>query len=92
MLAERSLRAAVNVLRPIAESRGQPKYARNLAIACNNLSFVLRSRDAEAAEGAAREATTILERLVRNIRPRCNTRMIWPCVTTTWRAQVINSG
>ncbi len=63
--AERSLRAAVSLLRPITEaSSGEPKYARNLAIACNNLSFVLRKRDADAAEGVAREAIAILERLV----------------------------
>jgi tetratricopeptide (TPR) repeat protein len=62
--AERSLRAAVDVLRPLAESPAQPKYARNLAIASNNLSFVLRKRDQQAAEQAAREAIGLLEHLV----------------------------
>ncbi|MEX2318187.1 MAG: serine/threonine-protein kinase [Pirellulales bacterium] len=62
--AEKSLRAAVDLLRPLAESRGDvPKYARNLAIACNNLSFVLRGRDADAAQSASREAIAILEQL-----------------------------
>ncbi|MEX2139158.1 MAG: serine/threonine-protein kinase, partial [Pirellulales bacterium] len=59
--AEKSLRAAVDVLRPLAT--GEPQYARNLAIALNNLSYVLRKNDADAADGAVREATAILERL-----------------------------
>ncbi len=64
--AERSLRRAIDVLRPLAESRhDEPKYARNLAIACNNLSFVLRKRDMQEAQDAAREAITILERLTK---------------------------
>ncbi|MEX0611947.1 MAG: serine/threonine-protein kinase [Pirellulales bacterium] len=64
--AERSLRRAVDVLRPLAESRpDELKYARNLAIACNNLSFVLRKHDMHEAQNAAREAITILERLTK---------------------------
>jgi serine/threonine protein kinase len=62
--AEASLRAAVDSLRPLAESfSNDPKYARNLAIACNNLCFVLRKRDVEAARGVAQEAVAILKRL-----------------------------
>ncbi len=64
--AERTLRAAVDVLRPLAESRtDEPKYARNLAIACNNLSYILRQRDADEANQASQEAIAILERLAR---------------------------
>jgi eukaryotic-like serine/threonine-protein kinase len=64
--AEQALRAAVKVLRPLADSKlSQPALARNLAIACNNLSFVLRSRDPEAAEQASHEAIGILERLTK---------------------------
>jgi serine/threonine protein kinase/tetratricopeptide (TPR) repeat protein len=62
--AENSLRAAVDVLRPLIESR-EPKYARNLAIALNNLSFVLRNGEPEAAKGAVDEAIAILERLAK---------------------------
>jgi eukaryotic-like serine/threonine-protein kinase len=62
--AERSLRAATSVLRPLADSNlNDPQPARNLAIACNNLSFVLRGHDAAAADKASREAIAILERL-----------------------------
>jgi serine/threonine protein kinase len=63
--AEGALRSAVECLRPLAASyASEPKYARNLAIACNNLSFVLRKSDSGAAEAAAQEAVAILERLV----------------------------
>jgi serine/threonine protein kinase len=62
--AEQALRTAVGVLRPLAESHPKDsKYARNLAIACNNLSYVLRKRDAGRAENAAREAVGILQQL-----------------------------
>jgi tetratricopeptide (TPR) repeat protein len=62
--AEGALRRAVAILRPLAESlTTEPKYARNLAIACNNLSFVLRKRDTAEAESVAREAIAILEPL-----------------------------
>jgi tetratricopeptide (TPR) repeat protein len=62
--AERSLRASVSILRPLAESSGgDSKYARDLAIACNNLSYVLRKRDSDAAFQIADEAVAILERL-----------------------------
>ncbi len=64
--AERSLRASVDILRPLAESaHGNSKYARDLAIACNNLSYVLRKRDADAALQIAEEAVAILERLAK---------------------------
>jgi tetratricopeptide (TPR) repeat protein len=62
--AERMLRQAIGMLGPLTESRtDEPKYARNLSIAFNNLSFVLRKRDVRAAQEAAREAIGILERL-----------------------------
>jgi serine/threonine protein kinase/tetratricopeptide (TPR) repeat protein len=62
--AELSLRAAVDVLRPLTDAKpDEPSVVRNLAIALNNLSFVLRSRDAAAAAKSSREAIDILERL-----------------------------
>jgi len=62
--AEQSLRVAIQVLRPLADSQGaQPKLSRDLAIACNNLSFVLRTREPAAADVASQEAIEILERL-----------------------------
>jgi tetratricopeptide (TPR) repeat protein len=61
--AERSLRAAVDVLRSVTMRSDDPKSVRNLAIACNNLSFVVRKRDAVEAEKLAREAIALLERL-----------------------------
>ena len=65
--AEQSLRAAVQVLRPLADLQtGQPKLSRDLAIACNNLSFVLRTRDPAAADKASQEAIEILERLAKS--------------------------
>jgi serine/threonine protein kinase/tetratricopeptide (TPR) repeat protein len=65
--AERSLRASVDILRPLAESdRGNSKHARDLAIACNNLSYVLRKRDSDAAFQIAKEAIAILERLAQS--------------------------
>jgi tetratricopeptide (TPR) repeat protein len=63
--AEQSLRAAIDLLRSVPASRNNSaSFARNLAIVYNNLSYVLRSRDATAAEGASREAVKILEGLV----------------------------
>ena len=63
--AEQSLRTAVEVLRRVAETSGdEPKYARNLAIGFNNLSYVLRTRDPRSAEQMAGEAVDILELLV----------------------------
>jgi tetratricopeptide (TPR) repeat protein len=62
--AERSLRASVDMLRQLAESTHEnSKYARDLAIACNNLSYVLRKRDSDAAFQIAEEAIAVLERL-----------------------------
>jgi eukaryotic-like serine/threonine-protein kinase len=62
--AEKALRAAINILRPMADSSvGNDSVAHSLAVACNNLSFVMRSRDASAAENASKEAIAILERL-----------------------------
>jgi tetratricopeptide (TPR) repeat protein len=62
--AEQALRSAVNVLGPLAESpSAPPKLARNFAIACNNLSFVLRKRDLETADRISQQAVEILERL-----------------------------
>ena len=53
------------MLRRAADSTvDQPQPARDLAIACNNLSYVLRNHDAAAAEKTAQEAIGILERLV----------------------------
>jgi hypothetical protein len=61
--AEEALRAAISELRELATRPiGQAKAQHDLAIACNNLSFVLRNRDAVAADGAAHEAISILER------------------------------
>jgi tetratricopeptide (TPR) repeat protein len=62
--AERLLRAGVEVLRPTAHR--EPQYARNLSIALNNLSFVLRNSDPVAANGAVREAIGLLERLAKD--------------------------
>lgn len=62
--AEESLRAAIKELRAVAvklADKSKPQH--DLAIACTNLSFVLRNRDAVAADDAAREAIAILERL-----------------------------
>lgn len=59
--AEQSLHAAVDVLRRLSTS--QPQKAQSLAIALNNLGFMLRSRNPAAAEKSAREAIDILEHL-----------------------------
>jgi serine/threonine protein kinase/tetratricopeptide (TPR) repeat protein len=65
--AEQSLRAAIQVLRPLADSKAnQPKSSRDLAIAFNNLSFVLRTRDPAAADAASQQAIEILERLAKS--------------------------
>jgi tetratricopeptide (TPR) repeat protein len=62
--AEHLLRAAIDVLRGLAENySGEPKYSRNLAIACNNLSYLLRQSDRTAAESLVREAVARLEKL-----------------------------
>ena len=62
--AMRALRGAVEVLRPLANADlTNPKPNHDLAIALNNLSFVLRNKDAAAAEKASREAIDILKRL-----------------------------
>jgi eukaryotic-like serine/threonine-protein kinase len=62
--AEQALTEAVALLRPIADSAaGETRYPRNLAIALNNLSYVVGKRDPAAAERAAREAIEILERV-----------------------------
>lgn len=62
--AAKNLNSAVGVLRPIANKLSEePQHSRNLAIALNNLSFVLRNRDFAAAERAVREAIAILDRL-----------------------------
>jgi tetratricopeptide (TPR) repeat protein len=61
--AEQSLRAAVEGLRYLAAATQDPKATRNLAIACNNLSYVVRKRDLSAAESLAREAVAVLEQL-----------------------------
>jgi serine/threonine protein kinase len=62
--AERSLQAAIELLRSIAVSQNRnASFSRNLAIVCNNLSYVLRTRDPAAAERASREAISILEGL-----------------------------
>jgi tetratricopeptide (TPR) repeat protein len=65
--AEQALAAAVTVLRQTAEtsSAAEPKHAHHLAIVLNNLSYVLRKRDTQAAEGAVREAIARLEPIVR---------------------------
>ena len=64
--AEQSLRAAINVLRPLSDLPGQSKLTRDLAIASNNLSFILRNRNIPAADEASREAIDILERLAKS--------------------------
>jgi serine/threonine protein kinase len=62
--AEQSLRKAIDLLRSIALSHSDDaRFARNLAIVYNNLSYVLRSRDPAAADRASREAISILERI-----------------------------
>jgi tetratricopeptide (TPR) repeat protein len=62
--AEQALRLAVDVLRPLGASvTAEARHARSLAIACNNLSFVLRKRDAAAAEQAVLEAIAIARQL-----------------------------
>lgn len=64
--AEQSLRAAIQTLRPLADSQPNlPKSSRDLAIAFNNLSFVLRTRDPAAADVASQQAIDILERLAK---------------------------
>ncbi len=63
--AERSLRASVRILSTLAHSSpDQPQPHRDLAIAYNNLSFVLRKTDPAAAADAARQAVDILKQLV----------------------------
>jgi tetratricopeptide (TPR) repeat protein len=60
--AERALVESVALLRPAAaDTSSDPRYSRNLAIASNNLSYVLAKRDPAAAERAAHEAIEILE-------------------------------
>jgi serine/threonine protein kinase len=60
--AQRALESAVNVLRPLADLQPNNfENIHNLAIACNNLSYVLRAADPQAAEAASQEAITILE-------------------------------
>ena len=60
--AEKSLQAAVAALRPLAVSHAnEPRHAHHLAVALNNLSYVLRKRDAGAARDALREAIAILQ-------------------------------
>jgi len=62
--AEEALRASIAELRELATGpAGRARSQHDLAIACNNLSFVLRNRDAAGAADAAREAIAILERL-----------------------------
>jgi serine/threonine protein kinase/tetratricopeptide (TPR) repeat protein len=62
--AERSLRGAVDVLRRLSGLQpDEPQYKRNLAIACNNLSYLLRKRDPASAEALSREAIAFLEQL-----------------------------
>jgi eukaryotic-like serine/threonine-protein kinase len=64
--AERALAESVALLRPVADSSGaDARYSRNLAIASNNLSYVIAKRDPAAAERAAREAIQILEGLTK---------------------------
>ncbi len=63
--AERSLRASVNILSTLARSMpDQPQPHRDLAIAYNNLSFVLRKTDPAAAADASRQAVGLLRPLV----------------------------
>ena len=71
--AERALRAAIDVLRPIVErTADEPRFARNLAIALNNLSYVLRAQQPNAAEQASQEAIAILERLIEQLPGRAD--------------------
>jgi tetratricopeptide (TPR) repeat protein len=66
--AERSLRDAIQVMRPLAASHpGEVEYIHNLAIACNNLSYVLRGANAKAAERASEDAISILEESAKRI-------------------------
>jgi tetratricopeptide (TPR) repeat protein len=68
--AERALRHAVDVLRPLAVSdTAKPKSKHNLALALNNLSFVLKNSDEAAAETASREAVDLLQRLASQSSP-----------------------
>ena len=61
--AEIALTEAVRLLRPLVNRKDADRYARNLSIAANNLSYLLAKRDPAAAERASREAVQILERL-----------------------------
>jgi tetratricopeptide (TPR) repeat protein len=64
--AEEALNAAIAELRELAaRPEGQAKSQHDLAIAYNNLSFVLRNRDAAAADRSAREAVALLEQVGR---------------------------
>jgi serine/threonine protein kinase len=64
--AEQALSEAVALLRPIASGeKSDARYGRNLAIALNNLSYVLAKRDLRAAEQTASESIKILEELTR---------------------------
>jgi tetratricopeptide (TPR) repeat protein len=47
----------------VTNKNADPRYARNLSIAANNLSYVLAKSDPKAAERAMREAVRILEQL-----------------------------
>ena len=63
--AEKQLRSSIEILRHQQESNADDANgARNLAIAYNNLSYILRDSDAAAAEMAVQTAIAILEPLV----------------------------
>lgn len=62
--AEQALVAAANSLKPLVEQHpDQLQPAHDLAIALNNLSYVVRKRDISAAEQASQEAIAVLERM-----------------------------
>ena len=72
------------LLRPlVAAADADPRYARNLSIAANNLSYVVAKRDPAAAERTMREAVESLERLSLRSRAATATRATSPCATTT---------
>ena len=82
----RARRSGRDYLRPlVAATDADPRYARNLSIAANNLE--LRARQARPGRGrtsVARSGRDSRATLRRRSQRRIVTRTTWPCATTTW--------
>ena len=84
--AQRSLSAAIDLLRSIPTAQDQdPKFARNLAIVHNNLSYVLRCTTLPRRPRCAAKPSRSSRTASRPSPPATpNIRTTWPCATTTW--------